>query len=62
MSLSAKKKAKIELAARHEVINSRSLNGLGYFMDANHEHYARKYIETGDAEWLKHIPNYSLYR
>lgn len=59
MPLSKKKQEKATLAKRREIINKRSLDGKGYFMDANWESYARQFLETGDENLLAHIPDFS---
>lgn len=62
MPLSEKKQKKLELKARQELINNRSLDGKGYFMDTNAEIDARKYLETGDEKYLEYLPDYSYRR
>lgn len=62
MPLSEKKQKKLELKARQELINNRSLDGKGYFMDTNAEIDAGKYLETGDEKYLEYLPDYSYRR
>ena len=58
MSLSNKKTNKIEMKRRASLINSRSLDGKGYFMDASVEATVSLYLETGNPDLLKNIPDY----
>lgn len=57
MSLSKKKLEQLELRKRRDKVNARSLDGKGYFMDANWESQARKYVETGDPKFLEGLPS-----
>lgn len=56
MALSKTKRDKIERARRQAEVNRRSLNGKGYFMDANWEAVAKLYVETGDESLLARLP------
>jgi len=58
MPLSKRKQKKMELAARQEKVNVRSLNGRGYFMDAGAEGDVKRYLETGDEAILNSLPDY----
>lgn len=62
MPLSAKKKAKHELKRRQDAINERSLNGKGYFMDAQADISAKEYLRTGDESLLNDLPDYREIR
>lgn len=62
MALSKVKQARMALKERRKKVNARSLNGRGYFMDANHDATAREYIETGDESLLNDLPDYSKRR
>lgn len=56
MALSKTKQAHLARLERVIEVNRRSLNGLGYFMDANWAAAARSYLETGDPKYLNLLP------
>jgi hypothetical protein len=58
MAISKAKKEKIARDKRVKEMDERSLNGKGYWMDANHEVYARLYIDEGDKAYLDALPDY----
>lgn len=59
MPFSQKKQERADLKRRRQLVNVRSLNGKGYFMDAGADADAQLYIETGDERYLERLPNYN---
>lgn len=57
MPMSKAKQDKIARRKRVAEVNARSLNGKGYFMDANWRLYADRYVETGDPKYLALLPS-----
>lgn len=56
MALSKTKADKIAKQKRQDEVNARSLDGKGYFMDANWQASAKLYVETGDEKHLTYLP------
>ena len=62
MALSQKKRDKMEMADRRKKVAERSLDGKGYFMDANVEADIARYLRSGDEHFLNQLPDYRKIR
>lgn len=62
MALSKRKNDRLEIRRRQKLLNNRSLDGRGYWMDAGHEATAREFLLTGKDETLNLLPDYSHNR
>lgn len=62
MTLSKTKAESIARKRRRYLVNQRSLDGKGYFMDSANERDASAYVETGDPKLLNNLPDYRKNR